>query len=116
MARQINEESTRQLVFVRLDEMVSLQRKEALDTIVAEFDMKVTYARTLYQQHRKTLITSGVLVETFTIREKDGRPVIVSHHKAKGQLDGEYTTPKKALSVYKRGLEARLRAVEKLAS
>lgn len=114
MARRINENSSRQQVFAALDGMIDLPRKLAVDTIKGEYDLKASYAATLYQQHRHTLIEKGILVETFQVREKEDRPNVVSHFKPKSAINGDYTTAKKALSVYKRGIEARLRACEKL--
>lgn len=114
MARKIDDTSSRQLVFAALDCMIDMPRKDAVAEIKVEFSLKPSYAATLYQQHRSTLIAKGLLVETFTVREKEGRPTIVTHYKPKSAIDGDYTTAKKALSVYKRGIEARLRACEKL--
>ena len=116
MARLINENSSRQQVFTMLGDMIDLSRKEAVGIIREQFDLKPSYAATLYQQHRHGLIEQGLLVETFTVREKDNRPVIVSHFKAESALNGDHMSVRKALSVYKRGLEVRLRAVEKLQS
>lgn len=115
MARQVNETSNRQMVFARLDNMVEVPRKDALAAIVSEFELNTSYARTLYQQHRARMIESRILVETFAVREKDGKPTIITRHRpVKTFGEGEHPTAKKALSVYKRGLEARLRATEKL--
>ena len=119
MARLIDANSTRQLAFDRLGDEVLMEcpRQLAVNTIMDEFDLPRGYAKTLYQQHRKQMIDTGILIETYKVRERDGKPVVVIQFKTRAQskeLTDAYTTRKRALGVYKRGVEARLRAVEKL--
>lgn len=103
MARKINATSVRQLAFARLDTMTSTGRKEAAESLMKEFDIKMPYAMTIYQQHRNELKKSGAYTAVFTVRDiKDNKattPFISTTHVLKpGKSDA--VTPEEAVSVY----------------
>lgn len=53
MARIADKTSVRQRVFAKLDGLSHLKRTQAIDVLVSEFTVSESYARTLYQNHRK---------------------------------------------------------------
>jgi hypothetical protein len=57
MARLKDTTSLRQRIFVSLDGMSSLNRSESVAGIMEKFDVKESYVRSLYQEHRKTRST-----------------------------------------------------------
>lgn len=53
MARIADKTSVRQRVFAKLDGLSHLKRTQAIEVLVSEFAVSESYARTLYQNHRK---------------------------------------------------------------
>ena len=118
MARQINEPSSRQIVLARLSDMRANDeiesRGQAVSAIVAEFDISVAYAKTIYQTFREMLKTAGDLVETFEVKaDKSGELKLVSNYKDVAE-DGDYLDVDSAAQAFKAGLVAQLTELDTL--
>ena len=105
MARKTNATSVRQMAFARLgdNDLMSIGRKEAAETLVKEFDIKMPYAMTIYQQHRNEQKKSGAYTAVFTVRDmKDNKAttpfISTSHVLNPGKNDA--VTPGEAVDVY----------------
>ena len=105
--------SMRQQVFNRLDELTHLARKDAVTLIEQEFNITTSYVKTLFQQYRKSKIEAGDMVETFTVKEKDGDLVVSSHYKFESDVtDDDAVTVEEAFRVYRKGVEDHLALVD----
>lgn len=118
MARQINETSSRQIVLARLSDMRANDeiesRGQAVSAIVAEFDISIAYAKTIYQTFREMLKTAGDLVETFEVKaDKSGELKLVSNYKDVAE-DGDYLDVATAAEAFKAGLVAQLTELDGL--
>jgi hypothetical protein len=117
MARTPNDNSVRQQVFAMLDGMMTVKRDKAKAAILSRFDIDQSYASSLYQTHRRSKIQSGVLIETFQVRDtKNGKPVkpkLVSHHKPAVE-SGDCTTAALAVHMYNDMMTAKINAASQL--
>lgn len=121
MARTINESSTRQQAFEYLDGELHTPRGVAVDALIEQFGVGKAYAKTLYQNHRKDKIATGVLVKVFSVRDmKDGKviePVLVSRFVPQQSVveTHESTKAKHAVQLYKAMLRDRISVATTLA-
>lgn len=67
MARLKDKTSIRQRIFKALDGLSTLKRQEAVTTIMEQFDVKESYVRSLYQDHRKMRSTDDTNTNFVTI-------------------------------------------------
>ena len=107
MARKIDNKSTRQMAFAKLDEVGDIGRQDSIKLIEDTFSVKYAYARALYQQYRTQAKAKGQLTAVYVVRDHKNNaavdPYLVTRHVAEVKK-GQHDSIAKAVKNYLRDL------------
>lgn len=111
MARKASDSSIRQRAFVLLDSVSDKPRQDAVKFLMDELGItKLSYAKTLYQQHRALRIKEGTFKPVYVVKTTKNNEAVkpyvdVSYVPESGMNDGMCLTERDALINYLSNLD-----------